>query len=211
MAATVFIPPSPHDPLIKMSASRPRAPLASIPNATNSPHRALLPSTKRSRAQANIAQQENEPAQKRQMVEKDTSNGPPATPRRKITSSTVEGRVFEKGSTNGQPTAFQRKLVAARERAITLKETKNHEGPTPQNLETIRQWQKHYRKVFPEYTFYLESIPDDLKARFSRQIANLGAVCVPLSSLDVVPPSRYARLAGFHTTRHRARPLTELC
>lgn len=132
-------------------------------------------------------------------MEKDSSNVQPATPRRKITSSTVEGRVFEKGSTNGQPTAFQRKLVAARERGMTLKETKNNEGPTPQNLETIRQWQKHYRKVFPEYTFYFESVPEDLKARFSRQIANLGAVCSALFSI-CCHPSLYARLVVFQTT-----------
>jgi regulatory subunit for Cdc7p protein kinase len=192
-----------------MSASRPRAPLASIPNATNSPHRALLHSTKRSRAQANIAQQENEPAQKRQMVEKDTPNVPPATPRRKITASTVEGRVFEKGSTNGQPTAFQRKLVAARERGMPLKETKTNEGPTPQNLETIRQWQKHYRKVFPEYTFYFESIPDDLKARFSRQIANLGAVCSALFSICCHPLPLRA-VGGIPNHRNRASHLTGL-
>jgi regulatory subunit for Cdc7p protein kinase len=172
MAATVFIPPSPHDPFSRMSTNRSRAPLASIPNATNSPHRALMHSTKRPRAQANISQQENEPPQKRQMVEKDT----PTTPRRKIPPSTIEGRVFEKGTANGHPTAFQRKLVAARDRTTTLKVTKSVEGPTAQNLDTIRQWQKHYRKVFPEYTFYFESIPEDFKGRLSRQIASLGAV-----------------------------------
>jgi len=178
MAAAVFIPPSPHDPFRNMPATSRRAPLASIPNATNSPHRALAHSTKRPRAQANISQQENEPPQKRQMVERDTPSAQPATPRRKIPPSTVEGRVFEKGTVNGQPTAFQRKLVAARDRATTLKVTKSVEGPTAQNLETIRQWQKHYRKVFPEYTFYFESIPEDIKGRFSRQIASLGAVCL---------------------------------
>jgi regulatory subunit for Cdc7p protein kinase len=133
-------------------------------------------STKRPRAQANISQQENEPPQKRQMVEKDAPGAQPATPRRKIPPSTVEGRVFEKGTASRHPTAFQRKLVAARDRATTLKVTKSVEGPTAQNLETIRQWQKHYRKVFPEYTFYFESIPEDFKGRLSRQIANLGAV-----------------------------------
>lgn len=177
MAAAVFIPPSPHDPLIKMSTGRSRAPLASIPNATNSPHRSLVCSTKRPRAQANISQQENEPPQKRQMVEKENSSIQPATPRSKIPTSTAEGRVFEKGTVNAQPTAFQRKLAAARDRGTALKVTKNVDGPTAQNLETIRQWQKHYRKVFPDYTFYFESIPEDLKSRFSRQIASLGAVC----------------------------------
>lgn len=211
MAATVFIPPSPHDPLIKMSASRPRAPLASIPNATNSPHRTLVHSTKRSRAQANIAQQENEPAHKRQMVERDTSHVQPATPRRKIPPSTVEGRVFEKGITNGQPTAFQRKLVAARERGTTLKVTKNNERPTAQNLETIRQWQKHYRKVFPEYTFYFESIPEDLKARFSRQIANLGAVCPHLFSICYRTSALSWPLVVFPTMKQSEPSLSELC
>ena len=181
MATAVFVPPSPHDPLVRMSASRPRAPLASIPNATNSPHPTIFHSTKRQRAQANLSHQENEPPQKRQMVEKHNSSVQLATPRRKIPPSTVEGRVFERGSANGQPTAFQRKLVAARGRATTLKVTKNLEAPIPQNIETIRQWQKHYRKLFPDYTFYFESIPEDLKARFSRQITSLGAVRLSLA------------------------------
>jgi regulatory subunit for Cdc7p protein kinase len=102
------------------------------------------------------------------MVEKDNSSAQLATPRRKIPPSTVEGRVFERGSVNGQPTAFQRKL----------------EAPIPQNIETIRQWQKHYRKLFPDYTFYFESIPEDLKARFSRQITSLGAVRLSLAQLS---------------------------
>ncbi len=176
MAAAVFIPPSPHDPLIRMSTSRPRAPLVSIPNATNSPHRAITQSTKRPRAQGNI-QQENEPPQKRQMVEKDTASHGLTTPRsKKIPPSTAEGRVFERGTVNAQPTAFQRKLVAARDRGSTLKITKNVEVPTAQSVENIRQWQKHYRKAFPEYNFFFESVPEDLKARFSQHIASLGAV-----------------------------------
>src|SRR2546423_6359101 len=105
MAAAVFIPPSPHDRLNKMSPSRSRAPLASIPNATNSPHRTFVYSTKRPRAQANISQQENEPPQKRQMVEKENSSVQSATPRSKIPASTAEGRVFEKGTVNAIPTA----------------------------------------------------------------------------------------------------------
>ena len=185
MAAAVFIPPSPHDPLIRMSTCHPRAPLASIPNATNSPRRILVHSNKRPRAQASISQQENEPPQKKQMVEKDDSGLEPATPRRKIPPSTLEGRVFDKGTANSQPTAFQRKLVAARDRGPILKVTKNVEGPTVHNLDTIRQWQKHYRKVFPEYTFYFESIPEDIKSRFSRQIASLGAVCQFLVNLSL--------------------------
>lgn len=158
-----------------MSTSRPRAPLANIPNATNSPHRTITQSTKRARVQASI-QQENEPPQKRQMIDRDAAN----PHGRKLPPSTTEGRVFERGSVGVQPTAFQRKLVAARDRGTTLKITKNVDAPTAQSVENIRQWQKHYRKAFPEFNFFFESVPEELKARFSQYITNLGAVRLPL-------------------------------
>ena len=177
MAATVLIPPSPHDPLVRMSNPRPRAPLASIPNAANSPHRTLVQSTKRPRAQASIAQQENEPPQKRRMFERDSTESVATTPRRKIPPFTAEGRVFERGH-NAQPqTAFEKKLVAIKAQGSGLQGLK-HVDPAPNghSADTMRQWQKHYRKSFPNFSFYFESIPEELRVKFSRQIASLGAV-----------------------------------
>jgi regulatory subunit for Cdc7p protein kinase len=181
MAAAVFIPPSPHDPLARMSTATRRAPLASIPNATNSPHRLLTTSgSKRSRAQANVSLQENEPPYKRQALEKTaTERGPcPSTPTRQMPHIPGEGRVFERGHGTSGSTAFQRKLVAARDKNSGLKVTKPIDPqPPPPNDDNIRQWQKHYRKIFPTFHFYFDGVPDDVKARFVRRIVSLGAVC----------------------------------
>ena len=176
MAAAVFIPPSPHDPLSRMATASRRAPLASIPNVANSPHRLLNTSgSKRPRAQANVSQQENEPPLKRQAVEKNTTEAGPATPTRQLPNNPAEGRVFERGNGPSGSTAFQRKLVAARDRNSGLRVTKNVEPPVKDD--TVRQWQKHYRKIFPTFSFYFDSVGDDIRARFVRNITLLGAVC----------------------------------
>ena len=157
-----------------MSATRgPRAPLASIPNAANSPHRsALSNSNKRPRPANTNTYQENEPPQKKIAIEKDKSQ--PTTPKRRLPPSTAEGRVFERGTTTGQPTAFQKKLVAARDQPVAFKVTKNNDRKHD-NAESVRQWQAHYRKIFPTFSFYFDAVPDEVRLKFTRQIAQLGA------------------------------------
>lgn len=175
MAAAVFILPSPHDPLSRMATASRRAPLASISNVVNSPHRLLNTSgSKRPRAQANVSQQENEPPLKRQAVDKNTTEPGPATPARQLPDNPAEGRVFERGNGTSGSTAFQRKLVAARDRNSGLRVTKNVDPPIKDD--TVGQWQKHYRKIFPTFSFYFDSVGDDVRARFVRNIALLGAV-----------------------------------
>ena len=175
MAAAVFIPPSPHDPLSRMATASRRAPLASIPNVANSPHRILTTSgSKRSRAQANVSQQENEPPLKRQAVEKNTTEPGPSTPTRQLPNNGPEGRVFDRGNGASGSNAFQRKLVAARDKNSGLRVTKNVE-PAPKD-DTVRQWQKHYRKIFPSFSFYFDCVSDEQRARFVRNITHLGGV-----------------------------------
>jgi regulatory subunit for Cdc7p protein kinase len=180
MAAAVFIPPSPHDPFT-MSTSRARAPLTSIPNATNSPHRSLSQSIgKRTRQQGPVLQ-ENEPPQKKQVVEKSVREDVPTTPRRKVPPAAARGRVYERDSTTAQPTDFHRKLIAS---------TKEAERPSiDPGDHTIRAWQKHYRKVFPTFVFYFDSIPDDIRGRFVKQINSFGAVSLPSPSSRNVSPN----------------------
>ena len=178
MAAAVFVPPSPHDPFSRMANQSRRMPLASLANATNSPHRPLTNSgSKRPRSLANISQQENEPPQKRLAVERsarDTNNS--ATPRREPQPTTAEGRVFERGHGDSGSTAFQRRLVAARDKNAGLRVTKNVEYPSKE--ESIRTWQRHYRKLFPSFSFYFDGLSEDTRSRFLRQITSLGAVCL---------------------------------
>lgn len=173
------MPPSPHD-RISMSTTR-RTPLSSIPNGANSPHRApgSYGATKRPRQQVSLSQ-ENEPPQKKQMLAKDAQEAP-VTPRRKAPPSTAEGRVFERGNGNAQPTAFQKKLVAARGGSIRV--TKGEKSQNDSS-ETVRQWQRHYRKLFPSFVFFFENIPEELRVKCSKQIAGLGAVSSAIISLE---------------------------
>jgi regulatory subunit for Cdc7p protein kinase len=190
MAAAVFIPPSPHDPFA-MSASRPRAPLACIPNATNSPRRSLIQSIgKRPRPQGHVLQ-ENEPPQKRQTIQKNAHEDAPITPRRKAPPATAEGRVFERGSVTAHPTDFHKKLIASK--------TEAERPPNGAVDSTIRAWQKHYRKVFPSFVFYFDSISDDVRARFSKQIGSFGAVSLSSASRINPPSSVTAPCGRIHT------------
>lgn len=167
-----------------MAATGRRAPLASIPNATNSPHRLLTNSgSKRSRSIANVSHQENEPPYKRQAVDRSALEPIATTPRRQSQVTLAEGKVFERGYGENASTAFQRKLVAARDKGTTSRMSRNVETTTKDD--TIRQWQKHYRKLFPSFSFYFDSVTEDARARFVRQIVSLGAVCISCSHISV--------------------------
>jgi regulatory subunit for Cdc7p protein kinase len=125
--------------------------------------------------------QENEPPQKKQVVEKSVREDVPTTPRRKVPPAAARGRVYERDSTTAQPTDFHRKLIAS---------TKEAERPSiDPGDHTIRAWQKHYRKVFPTFVFYFDSIPDDIRGRFVKQINSFGAVSLPSPSSRNVSPN----------------------
>lgn len=161
-----------------------RAPLANVPNAVNSPFRNVTSiAGKRTRAQAgekDLAY--GQPAAKRQVIEipddGDENIAPPRT--RLIQSQDPEEKVFMKKTTSTQPTAFERKLASVREkRQDTQRQAeKPQKAGDEHNLETIRQWQKHYRRQFPHFVFYFESVPDDVRNKALRQIHQLGAVCL---------------------------------
>lgn len=84
---------------------------------------------------------------------------------------------FSKRS-NAQPTAFERKLASVRERKPTTTVQQPKERVTKvtgDNLESIRQWQRHYRRQFPQFVIYFDSVADDIRSKFVRQIQSLGA------------------------------------
>lgn len=154
-----------------------RAPLTSLPNAVNSPFQNITAAAKRQRS-LSIAQREasygQQPPQKKQIVEVPVRT--PVRPsnidsrvnpsrRQAVRTRTVAGSppAYNGGTSNNQQ--LQRKAVA--------KATIEQQG----NLENVRAWQRHYRKVFPAYVFYFESLPDDVAVKFQKQIQLLGAVC----------------------------------
>ena len=159
-----------------------RIPLASNPNAANSPFR--LPAvTKRSRAQADHRDSENvySPPKKRQLL----GIEPNGTRRAQhISPDEREGKVFLGRTDSASANAFNRKLAAAgRQSQQRIEQQKAAERDvregriTVADQETIRQWRKHYRKAFPSFVFYFESLPADVALKASKNVASLGAVC----------------------------------
>jgi regulatory subunit for Cdc7p protein kinase len=127
---------------------------------------------------ANVSLHDTEPPLKRQALDKTTTTSRSTTPNRQqqpITNG-VEARIFERGSGTSGSTAFQKKLVAARDKSSGLRVTKAVEPSAKE--ESVRQWQKHYRKIFPSFNFYFDGLSEDIKSRFLRQIILLGGVCL---------------------------------
>ena len=164
--AAVSIPPSPH--AIGTMASR-RAPLSNLPNAGNSPFRATTTApTKRSRSQNNngldLAYGQPPPLKKKIVELGQSAPCPqpaPGTPKKQ----------------HGQ--ILLDKVAAKKERASrAAKQQKPDE-----NDDTLRQWQNHYRRAFPDFVFYFENVPDDVRRQCSRGIQSLGAVSCYLLSI----------------------------
>lgn len=175
--AAVSIPPSPQTTL-NMSTRRP--PLANVPNATNSPLRmgGTVPAKRSRTASTQLEIPYGQPPPKKQVidgVEQDVRS--PTRARSTAHQQPGDSRIFSRRSNNAQPSAFERKLYAAREkdRQTATKPVRN-EKPSAETLDTIRQWQRHYRKAFPTFVFYFDSIPEDVRGRCSRQVNALGAV-----------------------------------
>ena len=167
LMAEVSIPPSPH--AIGTMAGR-RAPLSTLPNAGNSPFRALAASNKRLRFHSNVendvAFEASAPPTKKQLTERDLP--PPCTPK-KQPQPAINRRQ--------DVVATERKAAPARDRQLVGRITKQERNEVEgHSLETIRQWQKHYRKVFPSYVFYFESVSEDSRRQCLRSILALGAV-----------------------------------
>ncbi|KAF2210810.1 hypothetical protein CERZMDRAFT_44532 [Cercospora zeae-maydis SCOH1-5] len=147
-----------------------RVPLASVPHAANSPafgakrklHDATLPQAKRPNTAAN---NEN------------------LDPRRKngVTVVAVDKLDEAFRASHRPPTAFEKKLTAVREKRKTPQHTQQlrHESRTQRqhadNVESIRQWQKHYRRQFPQFVFYFDNVPEDIRHKAVREITSLGA------------------------------------
>ncbi|PQE27688.1 G1 S regulator protein [Rutstroemia sp. NJR-2017a BBW] len=107
------------------------------------------------------------------------------TPPRQTTAQlSAEGRVLTRKSTTAQPSHYEGKSATVRERGYQHYVTKAERVPE-ENLESIRQWQKHYRKNFPKFVFYFESIPEDVRLKYTRQVLALGAREVKFFSNEV--------------------------
>ncbi|KAF2874307.1 sporulation-specific protein 6 [Massariosphaeria phaeospora] len=139
-----------------------RVPLGNLQNATNSPLRVPAVGGKRQRSHASEQRDLSygQPAAKKQIIEVDDAE------------SRRHGLVRRSGA---PPTALTKKFEAAREVKAVPRHAEKSQRQQNENLETIRQWQRHYRRMFPQFVFYFESVPADLKPKISKQIQMLGA------------------------------------
>lgn len=161
--AAVAVPPSPQ--LADAMATR-RVPLANLQNATNSPLRATQIGGKRQRSAAS--------------EQRDLPYGQPPPKKHIIEVDDAESRRSGLVRRSGAPTtALTRKLQEARGEPKAVPKQADKASRTANELESIRQWQRHYRKLFPGFVFYFESIPEDVKYRICRQAHSLGAVRSP--------------------------------
>lgn len=171
--AAVSLSPVPHS-LSAMSGRR--APLASNPNAVNSPYRAVTSAAaaKQKRSHAVSHREDSyagQPPAKKQML--DSQSRTP--PRQHPSQVSAEGRVFTRKS--NAPTAFERSCVAASQKSTQQAVARKLEKPMDEEgLESIRQWQRHIRRSFPKFVFYFESVSEDFRLKCTKQVTALGAV-----------------------------------
>lgn len=167
-----------------------RVPLGNVPNAANSPFRSVAAATsKRSRDQVEAQEDllyDIQPRAKRQVLEDGRTNL--WTSPRKQTLQSAEARIFNKRPVNAQPTLFEKKLLAsAKENKLSQRIEQKIEQKVQQRverqgkasheaLEDIRQWQRHYKRSFPNFVFYFESLPEEIRVKCSKWIRSLGAV-----------------------------------
>lgn len=175
-----------------------RVPLSNVPNAANSPFRAVAAAaSKRSRDQ--VEQQADisydiQPRAKRQALE--NSRGSLRTPPRKQALQSAEGRIFNGRQANVQPTAFERKLLAAREDK-SQQRIERQEKSSTEALDAVKQWQRNYKKSFPLFVFYFESVPEDVRLKCSRWIRQFGAVSLASKNTWL------ARVLMYHVIREK--------
>lgn len=167
--AAVAVPPSPQ--FVDAMANR-RVPLANLQHAANSPLRAPQASGKRHRSNAS--------------EQRDLAYGQPAAKKHIIEVDDADARRSGLIRRSGAPTtALTRKLQEVRGELKAVPKHVERTQRTTNDLEQIRQWQRHYRKLFPGFVFYFESIPEEVKYRMIRQSQLLGAVSIHASFCDM--------------------------
>lgn len=174
-------------------ASR-RVPLASNPQAVNSPIRPNSGATKRPRDETRQLQEDQPPAKKRQLVEpaQHAQYGAKTTP-----TNNRDSRVFDSKNLTG-PHDFQKKLAVSRgTRNVDNQQRQRRQEEQvkarPTEKDQINTWRKHYQRVFPSFVFYFESLTPDAKNTSLRAVSQLGAVSCIFSMMQI---SKYTNRHG---------------
>lgn len=164
--ATISISLSPVS--ISAMSSR-RGPLTNNPNVANSPLRgasALAGYAKQKRSYANMQREEpygQPPPLKKQVLD----NGSQRAVRSPTKPTSTRSHVLvQRAST--------RPVVSKERSSKTVSASRS-----TQDLDAEKEmWKKHHRAKFPKMVFYFESIPDDIRAKLTKRVTYLGAVCL---------------------------------
>ncbi|RFU81682.1 g1 s regulator [Trichoderma arundinaceum] len=158
-----------------------RAPLASNPNAANSPLRApsiLAGYAKPKRSFATVQREEpygQPPPVKKQALENGAQRAV-RSPSKPLTRAPAHIVVPRNSSAVPRPIIRERST-----RTATTSTTR-----ATQEVDTEKEvWKKHHRAKFPKMVFYFESIPDDIRAKLTKRVTYLGARQEPFFSIDV--------------------------
>jgi len=160
-----------------------RTPLAVVPNAVNSPFRVAGSNGKRTRTQVGDGREslQGQPPAKKQIIEISDDDAENIDPRRRDGIAVATQRKLEgsmgKRNIDKPPTAFEQKLAAAREKKPVQQQQRAEALPKANvdNYDTVRQWKRHYKRQFPQFVFYFESVTEEVRSRTLRQIQSLGA------------------------------------
>jgi regulatory subunit for Cdc7p protein kinase len=140
-----------------------RGPLTNNPNVANSPLRGAS-------ALAGYAKQKRSYA----TVQREETYGQPPPLKKQVLDNGVQRAVRS-------PTRSTRSQVLV-QRGVTRPTKERASRPastaTSRDLDTEKEaWKRHHRAKFPKMVFYFESIPDDVRARLTKRVNYLGAVC----------------------------------
>lgn len=167
-----------------------RAPLSNLPNAVNSPVQQGSAAAKRSRSQSGV--QREQPPSKKQATESSVLR----TPRR--SNATTVNDVERKATNNAAKKAVVRKRPAQQQQQQPAAPPPTFADVTAQKKQQteVTAWKKHYKKVFPTFVFYFDSVPPDVIIEAKKHLSALGAVCLKreyTSAISILMPNRPAR------------------
>lgn len=164
-----------------------RLPLADVPNAANSPLRTV--------AAANALHGKRPRTHTKD--ERDLIHAQPPTKRQFVQTDDAQARrdAVLRRSGPSKETPLQKKLQAARGRPQSVRlpadeteeERRIKQLTEKHNIEHVREWQKHYKRTFPQYTLYFDSVPDDVRPLITQDIHTLGGV-----RFNLYPPLTYS-------------------
>lgn len=150
-----------------------RAPLASNPNVANSPLRAPsilagYAKPKRSFATAQREEPYGQPPPVKKQALENGAQRPVRSPSKPLARAPAHIVVPRNSSAVPRPVVRERS-------ARTATTSITRAAPVVDTEKEV--WKKHHRAKFPKMVFYFESIPDDIRAKLTKRVTYLGAVC----------------------------------